>query len=65
MEILCSGVIEMNLVREKWNEIIQKLKIEHGLSDVSFKTWIAPLEIYDVTESAVYIKVPLKAPHSP
>ena len=51
----------MNLIKEKWDEIIQKLKIEHGLSDVSFKTWIAPLEVYDVTDDTVYIMVPLKA----
>ena len=51
----------MNLIKEKWDEIIQKLKIEHGLSDVSFKTWIAPLEVYNVTDDVVYIMVPLKA----
>ena len=51
----------MNLVTEKWDEIIQRLKTEHGLSDVSFKTWIAPLEVYNVENSVVYILVPLKA----
>ena len=51
----------MNIVSKKWDEIIHKLKIEHGLSDVSFKTWIAPLEVYDVVDSTVYILVPLKA----
>ncbi len=50
----------MNLVVENWDEIIQRLKIEHGLSDVSFKTWIAPLEVYKVEDSVVYILVPLK-----
>ena len=51
----------MNIVAKKWDEIIHKLKIEHGLSDVSFKTWIAPLQVYDVVDSVVYILVPLKA----
>ena len=51
----------MNIVAKKWDEIIHKLKIEHGLSDVSFKTWIAPLQVYDVADSTVYILVPLKA----
>ncbi|MBQ8804074.1 MAG: chromosomal replication initiator protein DnaA [Tyzzerella sp.] len=51
----------MNLVAEKWDEIIHRLKIEHGLSDVSFKTWIAPLEVYDITDTTVYILVPMKA----
>lgn len=51
----------MNVVTKKWDEIIHKLKIEHGLSDVSFKTWIVPLEVYEVVDSVVYILVPLKA----
>ena len=51
----------MNIVTKKWDEIIQKLKIEHGLSDVSFKTWILPLEVSSVEGSTVYILVPLKA----
>lgn len=51
----------MNIVTKKWDEIIHKLKIEHGLSDVSFKTWILPLEVSNVEDSTVYILVPLKA----
>ena len=51
----------MNIVAKKWDEIIHKLKIEHGLSDVSFKTWILPLELSSVEDSTVYILVPLKA----
>lgn len=50
----------MNIVAEKWNEIIHKLKIEHGLLDVSFRTWIEPLEVYNVSDSTVYILVPMK-----
>ena len=51
----------MNIVLKKWDEIIHKLKIENNLSDVSFRTWIEPLEVYDVVDSTVYILVPLKA----
>ena len=51
----------MNLVKEKWDEIIHKLKIEYDILDVSFKTWIMPLEVCDVKEDVVFIKVPLKA----
>ena len=45
----------MNVVEEKWNEIIENLRLEHSLSDVSFKTWILPLKVYDVIENTVYI----------
>ena len=51
----------MNLVKEKWDEIINKLKIEYDILDVSFKTWIMPLEVCDIKEDVVFIKVPLKA----
>ena len=40
----------MNIVAEKWAEIIHKLKIEYGLSNVSFRTWIEPLEVYNVLQ---------------
>ena len=45
----------MDIVTEKWNEIIENLRLEHSLSDVSFKTWILPLKVYDVIENTVYI----------
>ena len=51
----------MNLVKEKWDEIIHKLKIEYDILDVSFKTWILPLEVCDVKDSTIFIKVPLRA----
>ena len=51
----------MNIVAEKWDELIHKLKIEYGLSNVSFRTWIEPLEVYNVSDSTVYILVPLKS----
>ena len=43
----------MNIVINKWDEIIHKLKIEYGLSDVSFKTWITPLQVYDVVNKII------------
>lgn len=49
----------MDIVTEKWNEIIENLRLEHSLSDVSFKTWILPLKVYDVIENTVYILVTL------
>lgn len=51
----------MNIVKEKWDEIIHKLKIEYDILDVSFKTWILPLEVQDVKDSTVFIVVPLRA----
>ena len=51
----------MFTVKEKWEEIIQKLKIEYFLSNISFDTWIRPLEVYDIVEDTLYLSVNLKA----
>ena len=51
----------MNIVKEKWNDIIQKMKVEYDVYDVSFKTWILPLKVEDIKESTVFISAPSKA----
>lgn len=45
----------MNIVEEKWEEIIEHLKVEHDLSNVSFNTWIRPLKVYDIIDNTVII----------
>ena len=57
-----SGVkIIMNIVEEKWMEIIEHLRVEHELSNVSFTTWIKPLKVYKVIDNSVYILVNMNA----
>ena len=51
----------MNLVKEKWDDIIQKLKIEYDIYDVSFKTWILPLKVHEEKDSTIYIIAPSRA----
>ncbi|MCI8561834.1 MAG: chromosomal replication initiator protein DnaA [Dorea sp.] len=51
----------MNIVEEKWADIIEYLRIEHELSNVSFTTWIQPLKVYDVINDTVYIMVNMNA----
>lgn len=51
----------MFTVQEKWEEIIQKLKVEYFLSNISFDTWIRPLEVYDIVDNTLYLSVNLKA----
>ena len=48
----------MNKVVEKWDEILQIVKTEHDLSDVSFNTWLKPLTVYQVEGNVVTIIVP-------
>ena len=47
----------MNVVEEKWNEIIEHLRVEHELSHISFSTWIQPLKVYNVVDNTVYLLV--------
>ena len=47
----------MNEVKEKWPEIIEHLRVEHELLNVSFNTWIKPLKVYDVINDTAYILV--------
>lgn len=48
----------MDLILEKWDEILQTIKKEHDISDISFDTWIRPLEVYGVDQNILYILVP-------
>lgn len=51
----------MNIVEEKWPEIIEHLRVEHELSNVSFTTWIQPLKVYEVIQNTVFILVNMNA----
>ena len=48
----------MNKVIEKWDEILNIVKNEHDLSEVSFNTWLKPLKVYEVEGNVVTIIVP-------
>lgn len=50
------------MIQEQWDEILNTVKREHELSDVSFNTWLAPLTIHEVDEanSVVTVVVPSK-----
>ena len=51
----------MDIVNEKWTEIIEHLRVEHELSNVSFTTWIQPLKVYEVIDNTVFILVNMNA----
>ncbi len=48
----------MDIISEKWTEILEHVKSEHELSEVSFKTWIQPLTVHAVEADQVTIIVP-------
>lgn len=47
----------MELVEKKWEEILLTVKREHELTDISFNTWLKPLEIYAIQNNRLYILV--------
>lgn len=48
----------MEQIIEKWEEILRTVKEEHELTDISFKTWLEPLKVFDVKDNTLYILVP-------
>ena len=48
----------MDKILEKWDEILQTVKTEHEITDISFDTWIRPLEVFGVDGNTIYILVP-------
>lgn len=45
-------------LRENWDDILLYLKEEHDIMDVSYRTWLLPLQIYDADDQKVVIMVP-------
>ena len=48
----------MEHIVEKWDQILQTVKEEHELTDVSFNTWLKPLKVFSVNNNILYILVP-------
>ena len=38
----------MDIVRDRWNEILRRVKIEFELVDVAYRTWVEPLKIHNI-----------------
>ena len=45
----------MEAIEQKWEEILITLKNEFDLSDLAFKSWIAPLKIDHIENNTLYI----------
>ena len=50
----------MEKVIEKWNDILTTVKKEHDISDISFDTWMRPLDVYAVEGNILYILAPFE-----
>ncbi len=48
----------MDEIIEKWEQILQTVKEEHEVADISFNTWLKPLDVFAVKDNILYILVP-------
>lgn len=48
----------MDTIKEKWNDILERVREEHELGEVSFKTWLKPLTVHKIQDHTVTILVP-------
>ena len=48
----------MEQIIEKWEAILQTVKNEHELTEVSFNTWLKPLELFSTKDDTLYILIP-------
>ena len=47
-------------IQNNWNTILNTMKEEHEISNVSFKTWLLPLKVLAVKNHTVTLLVPDK-----
>ncbi len=45
------------VIKEKWNDILEYMKKEYNISDVSFRTWLKDLKFYDLEENIITIVI--------
>ncbi len=47
----------MELILEKWEEILKTVKEEYDVADVAFNSWLRPLQVYTIVDSTLYILI--------
>ena len=54
----------MHFIGENWELIKQTIHTEYDLTNISYNTWIEPLQFYDVKDDTVYIQIPTGQAHA-
>lgn len=54
----------MDLIKEKWDLIKETLRTEYDLSDISYNTWVKPLNYHSVKDDIVTIMIPSDQAHA-
>ncbi len=53
----------MEGIKENWTEIKEIIKREYKLTEISYRTWVEPLQFYKVDNSVVSIIIPAELSH--
>ncbi|MCI9437093.1 MAG: chromosomal replication initiator protein DnaA [Lachnospiraceae bacterium] len=53
----------MEGIKENWTEIKEIIKREYKLTEISYRTWVEPLQFYKVANSVVSIIIPAELSH--
>lgn len=48
----------MDIILEKWQEILDTIKIEYEISPISYKIWLKPLTVHSVADNVINVLVP-------
>ena len=54
----------MEDIKENWLTIKETIRREYNISDISYQTWVAPLEFYNVEDDVVNIIIPSDQAHA-
>jgi len=56
--------IEKESIRENWSTIKEMIKKEYSLTEISYRTWVMPLEFYDIMDNEINIIIPDDKSHA-
>lgn len=54
----------MDAIKENWNKIKEAVRREYNISNVSYHTWVEPLEFHNVVNDVVNIIIPSDQAHA-
>ncbi len=54
----------MEDIKENWLTIKETIRREYNISDISYQTWVAPLEFYNIVDDVVNIIIPSDQAHA-
>ncbi len=53
-----------DVIKENWKTIKETVRREYNLSDISYHTWVEPLEFYNIVDDVIHIIIPSDQSHA-